>query len=230
MFNYGAADMKPIAGDWNSDGRDTVGRQQGSQAKFYLTNSTVAQQTDISLGFGLQTSLRALSRGEGTIPLAGDWNGPAPALRTLSEAEATDETPTSIAQSGLQPLVTEAIARWTAARLPAAQVALLNGVKFVVADLPGTYLGIADGNTVYIDRDAAGYGWFIDSTPTRDEEFADDSGRRMAVDPAAVDRIDLLTVVAHELGHIASLDDIVALSESVMNGLLDAGIRRNPRA
>jgi len=50
-------------------------------------------------------------------------------------------------------------------------------------------------------------GWFVDATPAADEEFAlqAGSGRLLAVDSAAVDRIDLLSVVAHELGSRLSL-------------------------
>ena len=32
-------------------------------------------------------------------------------------------------------------------------------------------LGEAVGKTIFIDRDAAGYGWFVDPTPAADEEF-----------------------------------------------------------
>jgi len=42
-----------------------------------------------------------------------------------------------------------------------------------------------------------------------------------------VDRIDLVTVVAHELGHVAGLDDL-ARDQTLMNGTLDTGIRRLP--
>ena len=41
-----------------------------------------------------------------------------------------------------------------------------------VADLPGGLLGEAVGKTILIDRDAAGYGWFVDPTPADDLEFA----------------------------------------------------------
>ena len=38
------------------------------------------------------------------------------------------------------------------------------------------------------------------------------------VDPGAVDRIDLSTVVEHELGHVASPADLNALAGDVMSG------------
>jgi hypothetical protein len=48
----------------------------------------------------------------------------------------------------------------------------LRDVQIVVADLGGNVLAQTSGNTIYIDDDAAGAGWFIDATPRRNEEFA----------------------------------------------------------
>ena len=49
-----------------------------------------------------------------------------------------------------------------------------------------------------------------------------------AIDPRAVDHIDLLSVVEHELGHVAGLDDLDAAADSVMADVLGVGIRRIP--
>jgi len=46
------------------------------------------------------------------------------------------------------------------------------------------------------------------------------------VDPRALDHIDLLTVVEHELGHIAGLSDSDALPNDIMDGVLGVGVRR----
>jgi len=129
----------------------------------------------------------------------------------------------------LQPIIAAAIARWSAAGLDAATIQKLTQVQFVIGDLPGSYLGEADGNRIYIDSNAAGHGWFVDSTPASDEEFAPtgNSGQLQAIDPRAVDRIDLLTVVEHELGHIAGLDDLGTLSDNLMSGVLGVGTRRD---
>jgi hypothetical protein len=56
-------------------------------------------------------------------------------------------------------------------------------VRFAVADLPGQALGLALRDTVYIDVDAAGHGWFVGGEP-----FAGG--------------MDLGTAVMHELGHV----------------------------
>ena len=43
-----------------------------------------------------------------------------------------------------------------------------------------------------------------------------------------MDRIDLLTVVEHELGHIVGLKDLDALTDDLMSGVLSIGVRRVP--
>ncbi len=54
------------------------------------------------------------------------------------------------------------------------------------------------GRIICIDQDAAGFGWFVDPTPNDDAEFAPGG-------PAA-GRMDLLTVLAHELSHVLGLE------------------------
>jgi hypothetical protein len=136
-----------------------------------------------------------------------------------------------LTQTELAPVVVAARARWTSAVKDAALQRKLSQVRIVIADLPGGCLGLTDGNTIYVDRDAAGYGWFVDRTPRADQEF-----RRVArsldlraVDRRAVDRIDLLTVVEHELGHIAGLQDVASDRVGLMKGTLDTGVRRMHR-
>ncbi len=128
----------------------------------------------------------------------------------------------------LQPIVNEAIARWAAAGLSTQPVHLLTEARFVLADLPGVQLGLAAGDTIYLDDNAAGFGWFVDPTPHQDEEFArigtDDQLR--AVAPQAVDRMDLLSVVEHELGHLLGLRDLDSIVSSLMGSSLNKGIRR----
>lgn len=71
-----------------------------------------------------------------------------------------------------------------------------------MGNLPDGYLGLAyvSGNRVVIDADAAGHGWFVDATPFLDEEF---SG---GLDTPAAGRMDLLSAVFHELGHMVGLE------------------------
>jgi VCBS repeat-containing protein len=137
----------------------------------------------------------------------------------------------------LTPIVAEAVRRWAATGLTAAQIAELNGVRYVVQDLPGDYLGetALHGSTVSIDVDAAGYGWYIDPTPADDSEFAGHAAdTRLYTDPVdvAAGRMDLLTVVMHELGHVLGLDSAFtpADQDGVMFGYLTPGERLLPAA
>jgi len=143
---------------------------------------------------------------------------------------ASADAPT-LTTAELQPMVTAALARWAAAGASAQVLAAMRQAQFLVTDLSGAYLGMAEPSQVYLDRDAAGYGWFVDSTPATDEEFVVQHGedQLLAIDPQAVDRIDLLTVVEHELGHIAGLDDLDGTTADLMSGVLETGVRRGLR-
>ncbi len=116
------------------------------------------------------------------------------------------------------PLLSEAVARWQAA---GARTALLGDVQFVLADLPGTQLGLASGHTIFLDANAAGWGWFVDLTPWDDAEFTTPG------DQGEQHRIDLLTVLEHELGHLLGHDHDEG---GVMAETLSAGVRRSPQA
>ena len=49
-----------------------------------------------------------------------------------------------------------------------------------------------------------------------------------AVDPRAIDRIDVLTVVKHEFGHELGLSDLASSVDDLMSRTLSAGVRCNP--
>lgn len=87
----------------------------------------------------------------------------------------------------------------------------LNNVSFVITDLSGAALAMTDDNTIYIDSDAAGFGWFVDSTPEDNSEFTVQNGsEELVADPSstAYGDMDLLTVVMHELGHLLGYEDV----------------------
>jgi hypothetical protein len=86
---------------------------------------------------------------------------------------------------------------------------------------------------VRIDVNAGGFGWFIDPTPGDDAEFAraEDSGALTATaDSAAFGRVDLLSVVMHELGHVYGLEDLPVAQggHDLMATALVSGERRLP--
>jgi large repetitive protein len=186
-----------------------------------LRNSNTTGVADIDFGFG--------APGQGWLPIVGNWVGPAgsPLMATDAvNASGADLAP--LASADLQPIVAEALARWADAGLAAGTRSALAHTTFVIADLPGATLGRAYDHTIYIDRDAAGHGWFIDPTPAANEEFTRSAtdAQLDAVDARAVDRMDLLTVVEHELGYVVGLDDLDGLSSGLMSATLKTGVRR----
>jgi hypothetical protein len=117
----------------------------------------------------------------------------------------------------LDQVVKQAKAIWLASD-PSAD---LNTLTVSIADLDDTILGLTSGSSVTIDVTAAGYGWFIDSTPYESSEYRMRGDSLVAKrNSEAYERMDLLTVVMHELGHVLGYDhqDRTLLSPSLAAG------------
>jgi hypothetical protein len=78
---------------------------------------------------------------------------------------------------------------------------------------------------VLISANAAGAGWFVAPTPGQDEEFGA-NGVAPDSSPAA-GKLDLLTVVLHEMGHLAGQPDVSSLTNpgALMGEALEPGVR-----
>lgn len=139
----------------------------------------------------------------------------------------------NLTQQQLAAVFDEAVARWESQGLTAEQSAALEAISVQITDLPGRFLGRNTGTHVEIDVNAAGHGWFVDPTPSLDEEFETvngDAELKTSVAPAA-GRIDLLTTVMHEIGNVLGLGDIAVTTsgpQSLMTEFLDTGTRRLP--
>ena len=126
----------------------------------------------------------------------------------------------------LAPVLQAAISRIEPAG-PPESAAALSGVMVQIVDLPDGLLGQYLGQQVIqIDVDAAGYGWFVDTTPWDASEFTARPGNAELIaqaGSAAQDRVDLLTAVLHELGHLLGFEHE---RHGIMEETLALGTRR----
>ena len=132
----------------------------------------------------------------------------------------------ALLQSGLQPMVAEAAARWTAAGLDVSASGNLAPLQSVVDGLPGARGEVpAAADRLYTADNATDRGSLIPPASALGEEIAWSQTDRqlLVVDPRAVDRIDLATVVEHELGDVAGFDDLDALAGGALGRAPDAG-------
>jgi hypothetical protein len=106
----------------------------------------------------------------------------------------------------------EALKLW-AAGLDSGTLQVLSRTTITIISLPAPYLGLAAPGAIYLDPTAEGYGWFTGSSST-------------TTPPAG--KIDLLTVVAHELGHLFGLMD--GNGTTLMAPTLAPGVRILPDA
>ncbi len=118
-----------------------------------------------------------------------------------------------LTRTELAPVIEAAFNRLSAAGISPSAIDQLREIEFVITDLDGSLLGLQTPGRILIDRTAAGRGYFVDLTPGLDEEFEDIAGRLVASDAAAQDRVDLLSVLLHELEHALGADHEAALGE-----------------
>ena len=130
-----------------------------------------------------------------------------------------------LTESQLYGIATEAVREWLAVAGSGAAVAL-DQIQFVLQnDLPGDAIAWSTGDgTIFIDANAAGFGWFVDETPSESSEFRNIDGELIAKQSSpAFGRMDLLTAVLHEIGHLLGYEHG---DDALMNATLEAGQRK----
>jgi hypothetical protein len=215
VYNYGQVSQIPVTGDWVGDGKDQIGTWiDGLFRVDWNDNGTWDRIAggDRVFSFGVDTD----------TPIVGKWT-PTPYAADLLAASGAARGPAAEIQpltvEMLGPLVQHAIDTWSASPLSADRQQALGQLEVHIADLPGAVLGQAFGSTITLDVNAAGHGWML-------------SGERRAEsrepEEPSENRMDLLTAVFHELGHVLGFHDDYSDpdSDDLMNGWLDAGERR----
>ncbi len=144
-----------------------------------------------------------------------------------AEGNLTDIPALTLAQINI--LLPQARQYWLDA---GASAAVLNRATFAIADLPFGMAGQTANNVITFDTLGAGWGWYVDATPADPSEFqATVQATVFAANSTseASNKLDLLTVLIHELGHVAGLLHAAAEND-VMSQYLIPGERRLPDA
>ncbi|MDR2189527.1 MAG: hypothetical protein LBE62_16015 [Azonexus sp.] len=121
----------------------------------------------------------------------------------------------------------------------------LSQASFAIADLPTGWAARTEGTQITLDASGAGWGWFVDPSPENNTEFVsastDPGEQALLMDYTALPgseadgRLDLLTVLIHELGHVLGIPMPQAAAgedgmNHVMSQYLEPGQRRLPDA
>jgi hypothetical protein len=213
VFQYGGVGWLPVAGDWAGSGHAGIGGYDPSTGIWYLRSTADAGAPDAGqFAYG----------GTGWLPVSVAFATPQQLLAAGGEGPG-GAAPLSADQ--LQAAVSAALARLSAAGIDPALLSALSSAQYDMAALPPGVLGLTDvaARHVTISADAAGYGWFADASAGSAATFAPGGPGS----PAA-GRMDLLSAVLHEMGHLAGCPDEGAAGnpDDLMADALSPGARK----
>jgi hypothetical protein len=206
-FAYGAAGWRPVAGDWDGNGTDTIavldpiGQFGQPPATWYLRNSNSSGAPDVApFAYGAA----------GWQPQSGIWTFATRPLHVLGGSVLGGPAVNPLTPDTANALMAQALARLQQDGVAASVVARLGAVTVELGGLGRGVVAAADPQSgrVLLDPSAVGHGWFVDPTPLQDEEFvAGGAGPLTAVAGGPAEgRVDLLTALLQELGVAAGLD------------------------
>ena len=234
VFVFGLITDGLIVGDWNGAGKSEVGVYRDASS-VPVGNALYAPGTalfsldtngDLQFDSGDQVFLYGLDSDQF---VSGHWAKTPPVQPNGLAQFAVEQGPGGVApltEAQLEPVLQQAFAAWAADGVSATQ---LESVQVEIGTLDDNLVGLTTGRQITLDATADGWGW---NTDTSTADFTTGSADGLEATPGSVasGKMDLLTVVEHELGHELGLPDADSLSHpsELMAATLAPGIRRQP--
>jgi hypothetical protein len=202
VFTFGLATDAFIVGDWTGDGKTKIGVMRpgpnGIMSVTLDTNGDGVFDAGDQI-FGIPAAVM------GSIQF-GNWQR----LSALTVAASPGATvPPLQADATFQADVNLAIDLWAQAGLDGAGLTQLRGLTYSVTTLGGGASALEGNNHIVLDATAAGNAWSEGPAPQPGQ-------------------IDLVTTLAHEMGHALGLPDQTTQPDDIMFASLMPGMRKTP--
>ncbi|MFD0981819.1 DUF7507 domain-containing protein, partial [Tropicimonas aquimaris] len=186
------SDIEFDGGDVTITYKDAVSSIDGAEVFYvvstkYETSSLVGQKLNKDTGtYSFVTEYEGVEIEGGQIEAAPKLAGKGKNKLTLEDAPTEGGEVLDVAS--LERVMDAAIDYWDGQGLTKRELARLEKAHVRIDDLGDNVLGKTNGTVVTIDDDAAGYGWSV------------------SLDGVEEGKVDLLSVLAHEYGHVLGYD------------------------
>jgi hypothetical protein len=229
MLNYATSNSSAVAGSDYTAVSGTLTFAPGVTTQTVsvpILGDTIVENSEELFSLNLSSPINVILSDSGAVASIIDNDAAAMLAASVSQDE---EQAAGVTQHQLDELMDAAVMLWTdglGANDP--RLALLADTRVGTVNLPANEIGHAEGNVILLDADAAGHGWFIDVSPMQSSEFSVRLDRNVfgaARSSEAFGRMDLLTVLLHEIGHVLGFGHDDAARYAVMHEELEAGAR-----